>query len=151
MVNVPKQLIQWNFKEICLLVFHTMNIVIFHNLEYNIQIVYAQIRKKQTNLEMLCNLWFLKMINLFWTMTKMRIYKYIKLIICYFVGEKNTPHFWPRGNMHSQANVPFLCWWPHLLDAQGPMKHRHQWIRTLYSRYTVFKLEEARRNMCENF
>lgn len=33
-------------KEICLLVFHIMNIVIFHNLEYNNQIVYAQIRGK---------------------------------------------------------------------------------------------------------
>lgn len=36
--------------EICLLVFHTMNIVIFHNLEYNNQIVYAQIRKKSGDL-----------------------------------------------------------------------------------------------------
>lgn len=32
--------------EIYLLVFHTMNIVIFHNLEYNNQIVYTPIRKK---------------------------------------------------------------------------------------------------------
>lgn len=87
-------------------------------------------------------------------MTKIRIYKYIKCIIYYFGGEKMLHIF---GSEETCTPKQMCCFSAdgHILCSMsgGPWSADISELRHFNEvfKYKVFKLEEARRNMCENF